>query len=223
MLCLAFILSAASCELVDKIRGVEYVPDHPPGYTGGVSMESHIREITEVHWVETYDEAMYIVEQLKAYGNEFSEVLISSYENETVDAKYCFGLNISKTRKQKIGEEWYQRKFKSVRVGYCAFLDEVSIEELEYSNYRFYKCFAIYNMLYRQYDFYEMSKNLVFECENDGVDSSIVYDDCTCRLINTETGLTVTVAGLNYYNFTNHYDELPENFHDDFLKSLVVI
>ena len=221
ILCLSFIFSAASCTILDKIRGVEYVPEHPSGYTGGLSMESHEREITEVHWVETYDEAMYIIEQLKAYGNEFSERLISSYENETVDAKYCFLLDISKTGRQKVGEEWYQRKFKSVGIGYYAFLDDISIEELEYSYYWSYRCFAIHIMLYRQYDFCEMSKNMIFECENDGVDSSIYYDDCTCLLNNAETG--VTVAGLNYYNFTNHYDELPENFHEEFLKSLVVV
>ena len=147
--------------------------------------------------------------------------LREQYENEIVDAKYCFILNISETRRQKVGEEWYQRKFKSVGIGYYAFLDAVNIEELEYSNYRSYECFAILTMLYDEYDFNEMSKNLIFECENDGVDSSIFYDDCTCRLINAETG--VLVAGLNYYNFTNHYDELPENFHEEFLKSLVVV
>ena len=46
-------------------------------------------------------------------------------------------------------------------------------------------------------------------------------DDCTCLIKNAETD--VAVSGLYYYNFTNHYDELPENFHDEFLKSLVVI
>ena len=129
-----------------------------------------------------------------------------------------FGIN----KNQNQSEEWYQRELEKVGVGYYAFIDDVSLEELEHHNYRSYRCFTLNLLLLtHRYDFNEMSKNLIFECENDGVDSSIYYDDCTCRLINAETG--VLVAGLNYYNFTNHYDELPENFHEEFLKSLVVV
>ena len=222
ILCLAFTFSATSCTLLDKIRGVEYVPEHPSGYTGGFSLEPHRREITEIHWVETYDEAMYIIEQLKSSGNEFSEVFISSYENEMIDAKYYFNLDISNTRRQKIGEEWYQRKFQRVGVGYCAFLDDISIEELEYSYYWCYRCFTIAIAPYINFDFYEMSRDLIFKCENDGIEESFLHgDDCTCLINNTETG--VTLSGLYYYQIANHYDELPENFHDEFLKSLVVV
>ena len=33
ILCLAFIFSVASCELVDKVRGIEYVSDYPADYS----------------------------------------------------------------------------------------------------------------------------------------------------------------------------------------------
>ena len=213
LLCFTLLLSMTSCGVL------ECPPD---------------RSNYEKYWVETYDEAMYIIEQLEAYGNEISDRLISSYENETVDAKYYFGvhnekstsfwdiLGINKNKKHNQGEEWYQCKYERVGLRYYAFLDDVSSEELIHSNYRSFRCFNLYMMMTTdKYSYYEMSNGLVFECENDGVDSSIDYDDCTCRLINAETG--VLVAGLNYYNFTNHYDELPENFHEEFLKSLVVV
>ena len=212
-LCFTLLLSMTSCGVL------ECPPD---------------RSNYETYRVETYDEAMYIIEQLEAHGNEIAGRIISSYENEVVDAKYFFGvynkkstsffdiLGINKNKNQNQGEEWYQRELEKVGVGYYAFIDDVSLEELEHHNYRSYRCFTLNLLLLtHRYDFNEMSNGLVFECENDGVDSSIYYDDCTCRLINAETG--VLVAGLNYYNFTNHYDELPENFHEEFLKSLVVV
>ena len=64
-LCFTLLLSITSCGVL------ECPPD---------------RSNYETYWVETYDEAMYIIEQLEAYGNEMSDRLISSYENETVDA-----------------------------------------------------------------------------------------------------------------------------------------
>ena len=75
-LCFTLLLSMTSCGVL------ECPPD---------------RSNYETYRVETYDEAMYIIEQLEAHGNEIAGRIISSYENEVVDAKYFFGVYNKKT------------------------------------------------------------------------------------------------------------------------------
>lgn len=226
LLCFALLLSATSCDIKEKIVGgiADWVRSHenyqnPEGYTGGFLMESDFYMGQEIHWVETFEEATYIIEQLEAYGNEVPNYLISSYENETVDAKYCFIVNTNKTIRQNKGEEWYQRKFKRIEaIRYYAFLENISIDELERSyifSYRSMELISKYGKNY--FDDVEI-ENLIYDCEDHNREFHM------CNIKQGYSDDTVAVVYQRYYDENeNLHEELPENFHDEFLKSLVAI
>ena len=109
LLLLSVVLSMASC----GIFGIGKQNDGKR-YTGGFSIESHFYIHREIHWLETFDEAMTAIEHLRAAGNDLPNIYIAGYENETVDAKYLIMVNDYRTPKQKEGEEWYDRKFNKV-------------------------------------------------------------------------------------------------------------
>ena len=164
LLLLTLVLSMASC----GILGIGKQNDGKR-YTGGFSIESHFYIHREIHWLETFDEAMTAIEHLRAAGNDLPNIYIAGYENETVDAKYLILVNDYRTPKQKEGEEWYDRKFNKVeKIEYYGFLDKVSIEVVDV-------------------------------------------------ISGTHFG------GIEYPGVENHKEDLPENFHEDFIKSLVYI
>ena len=115
-------------------------------YTGGLHVpdRSHYFSITEVHWVETYEEAILAIEHLQAAGNKV-RALLSTYENEYVDAKYVFRIHKDGSKKLEKGQMWYDREEiqSTVSVYYIGFLDKITIEELEYSYFDEYRSFEI--------------------------------------------------------------------------------
>jgi hypothetical protein len=140
LLLASLVLSLASCDLIFPNR-------HRKGYTGGVLAPSNEQskrfwQTHEVHWVETYEEAMLAIEHLQANGNNVS-ARISTYENEYIDAKYFFYINKQGSKGLEKGQTWYDREDiqSTVYVRYLGFLDKVTIEELEYSYYHRYRTF----------------------------------------------------------------------------------
>lgn len=225
LLCLILLLSAASCELVDKVKeffaydSINYNPDHPPGYTGGFSWPGKRYRSTEIHWVETYEEAEFIIDRLRENGTKLYRSMISSYENDVVDAKYCFLVFMDKNdEKPGKNQAWYDTKRSSVAVDYYGFLDKISIDELEYSYYERYRVIEMDAFRNDDYAFDDTQPNLVIDCDGKG---EVTYkEDCLCLIKLEENGQQVATMT---YRGIKHYEDLPENFHDEFLKSLVVI
>ena len=196
----------------------------PEGYTGGISgVPPTYYMQNKIHWLETFDEVTTVIGYLRAAGNDIPDTYISSYETDTVDAKYMIICNVEGIPKQKDGEEWYDRKYKSVNVTYYGFLDKISIEELEYSRLNLYRVI-------------ELCSREIKDKKEEPVHWRNIY--CTCEKIE-ETYLDqkkfrevcylrsrisdVDLATVNYKNIEDHNEELPENFHDDFLKTIVFI
>ena len=213
LLLLSVVLSMSSC----GILGIGKQNDGKR-YTGGFSIESHFYIHREIHWLETFDEAMTAIEHLRAAGNDLPNIYIAGYENETVDAKYLILVNDYRTPKQKEGEEWYDRKFNKVeKIEYYGFLDKVSIEELEYSYVKNYKRITFSS--YRPNDEHEQLQNISWECmiKNDSAGNPHEI----CEVVDVISG--THFGGIEYPGVENHKEDLPENFHEDFIKSLVYI
>ena len=141
LLLISVMVSFASCGIMI------YTVKLPKGYTGGIPIytnRKHYFTYHEVHWVETYEEAMLAIEHLQAAGNKV-KAFLSTYENEHVDAKYVFRINKRKSKKLEKGQMWYDREEiqSTVIVDYIGFLDKITIEELEYSYFHKYRSFAI--------------------------------------------------------------------------------
>lgn len=207
VLCLAVVLSFVSCGLI-------YQPKRPAGYTGGWAIN---HSGVDIYWVETYEEAMEAIEHLEAYDNEIKQGLISSYENEKVDAKYCFMLYTNNTKKRKKGQKWYDHKYSKVNVVYFGFLDNVTIEELEYSFFDKYKSFSV------DIDYSKVNGSKLLEISHT-CETQEFFDGerkVNCLIIDTERNCSV--AELYYMNINDHWEELPVDFHEEFIKSIVPI
>ena len=214
VLCISVVLSVASCDLLTK------KDKHPEGYTGGFCAEPHFYSNREIHWLETYDEAMEAIRHLVSAGNEIPRRPISSYENEFVDAKYCFNLNTYRTPELKEGEEWYDRKFHSITIFYIGFLDDITVEELEYSYYEIYKHIRVtpdgIEELYPH-------DSRTYECVRYDAWYKNDMDDggYTCYVVREYDN--EYVARIRYYNIEDHLAVLPESFHQEFADSVIYI
>ena len=215
MLCIAIALSFSSCNTLFNSKS------RPDGYTGGFKQEgykqaAHFYGTNEIHWLETFEEAMEAIRHLKAAGNEIPYGVISSYENESVDAKYCFILKTYNSKRLKRGQEWYDReRLGNVEIRYYGFLDKVTIEELEYSYIGAYRAIGMRSKANAKID---LSGNVpvYFSC---GSHSAFNHRWCKISCDNFENRF----ATLNYYNISPVEENMPENFYDDFLKTLALI
>ena len=103
----------------------------PEGYTGGFGIEYGSGQ--EIYWVETYEECVEAMDQLKSHGSTFYKTAIFSYEGEEFDTKYCFQFYHKKDN-VKYGDNPYDRWAEQVEVSSFAFFEDVTIEELVYSD-----------------------------------------------------------------------------------------
>ena len=97
MLCLALILSATSCAIVDNIKSFfsdnddeDEKPDRvrvdvPEGYTGGSVYANP--EYNEVYWLETLEEAKDAISRLEAHGSTVYKSAFFDYTPEGYDVK----------------------------------------------------------------------------------------------------------------------------------------
>ncbi len=117
----------------------------PEGYTGGWGIEYGSGE--EIYWVETYEEAVAAMDQLKSHGSTFYKTAIFSYEGELFDTKYCFMFQ-GKKDNVKFGDNPYDRWAENVIVQSVGFFEDVTIDELVYSDiddYLWFKCATPHN------------------------------------------------------------------------------
>ena len=115
----------------------------PEGYTGGWDITG---SSMSYYWVETYDECVAAIELLKSHGSTFASSAIFNCEDEFVDVKYCFGFSHhSKGDRIKYGENPFERYYADVWVTSVGFYEDVTIEELVYSNIEDYEAFGFYS------------------------------------------------------------------------------
>lgn len=126
-----------------------YYPDYnfyPDGYTCGFPDLLYQRgPELEFWWVETYDECLAAIELLKSHGSTFAESAIFAYEGNLVDTKYCFIFSRTHiyTEKIKFGDNPFDRKACDVRIVTYAFIENVTIDEINYSDIMDYRVFSL--------------------------------------------------------------------------------
>ena len=229
LLLISLAFSFASCDFIDDILidlGIKYevVPAKPPSFT----------DFYECHWVETLDELKVAIEHLSNANNRAFKSLIPTYENGAVDIKWLVTL----VKNQEIGwvpleegDEWYDRKeLKGFYVEFYVFFEEIgaksSANDFQYLNSgRHYKCLKFSTnkqSLVGSAIEYGMSHACI-ECGYDADDKLAFYmeEEEQCFIM---TGTSKDpIATIKYYKMENHTEELPENFHQDFIDSILIV
>ena len=117
----------------------EYQVKHyyPEGYTAGFGPH-HIYDppYPRFYWLETYDELVEAMKSLESHGSTFDKMAFSDYEGELFDVKYCITMRSSE--KVAFDENPYDRKASRVYIQSYAFFEDVTLDELLYSNVRNY-------------------------------------------------------------------------------------
>lgn len=200
------LISFGSCGIFNDRRS--------KGYTGGFMMEPHFYGGREIHWFETFEEAMEVIEHLEVAGNDLKKTIISNYENDLVDAKYCFIVDTHGAEKKKRGQAWYDRKYSNVKISYYGFLEEVSIEKLEYSYIVSYESF-------------ELTTQTDAEIDLSGEVPVYLYYSFLDALYDNSCGISCgnddNRIGTVHYNVISHLEDTSERYREEFPKSLVLI
>ena len=211
ILLISITLSLASCGLFTTSN------KRSRGYTGGLGpYEPHFYDNMEIHWMETFEEAMEAIEHLEAAGNKIPYRVLSSYENELVDAKYCIHFSTYGSKRLKRGQNWYDREqINELRIVYYGFLDKITIEELEHSYIMNYRCFKLLKG-----DTIKTDADV--EMSHEHIEARNHYGPyIACSIV--EKGTKNSFAGLNYENIEDCVAELPEDFHEEFVKTIIYI
>ena len=189
------ITTLSSCGLIDYVIGTDDGDNEgangldgnhknqslfPKGYTGGFPYADQPGNEVEFWWVETYEECLAAIELLKSHGSTFEESAIFTYDGELFDTKYCF--KISGTNKYtediEFGDNPFDRRAGDVEIKSYAFFDDVTIDEINYSDvsdycpdciiYIFDKDFREYCKENIRYEWYEHSQYFIaFDIEKD--------------------------------------------------------
>ena len=121
---------------------------YPEGYTGGLNFHSlYDGPVVEYYWVETYEELSDGIEALKENGSTFDTMsnIIPAIETDDLpfDVKYVFFISGDQCRKYGEQGDFFDRKLENVTVLTYIFFDEVTIDELVFSNVIHYDCYTI--------------------------------------------------------------------------------
>ena len=202
----------------------------PEGYTGGWMIEWH--STLAYYWVETYEECVAAIEQLKSHGSTFEKKLIFTYEGDLFDTKYCFTIDRKKADKIKYGEDPFDRYAEDVVVMSVAFYDDVSIDELIFSKIAWYECYSLEtgerfeeayaenpNVLEGEFETYTKSTDYV---KNPSLNRYMTYvegkypsgEDAFCLAIITSEGRNRDKTG---------YEPIPETGLYAIINSMVIV
>ena len=147
-------LSLVSCKKYEEhhVCGPDPWEFYPEGYTAGFpEMRRSWNEGAriEIWWVETYDECVEAIELLKSHGSKFDQYsgAISSYEGDLFDVKYCFKIFLSDSTYQtetiQYGDNPFDRKAARIYLYSYVFLDDVTIDEINYGDISDYNVYLI--------------------------------------------------------------------------------
>lgn len=113
------------------------------GYTGGFGIPYASNQ--EYWWVETYEECIAGINQLKSHGSTFVRdyEILPVYEGEFFDVKYYFTMDGDFADKHvKYGGNPFDRKVEGVKISAAIFLEDVEIDELVFSRMKNYQAFC---------------------------------------------------------------------------------
>ena len=162
-ICFLSIISFASC---DSIRSILYPNKKscvPEGYTGGVMYDDHYHEVYEIKWVETYEEMMDAVALLKSHGSTIYDTTVFNCEEDGLDFKFRFTSRRDKAPALQDGENYFDRCIEGVSITQYIFLEDVTIEELEYSMWEGYEAMCVHkSSLYDKPDDLPAVENIEF-------------------------------------------------------------
>ena len=89
ILLLSISLSLYSCSTNEETPGDQYF--YPENYTCGFpNYNVFPNSLTEIWWVETYEECLEAINLLKSHDSTFMKSAIFTYEGDLFDTKYCF-------------------------------------------------------------------------------------------------------------------------------------
>lgn len=139
LLCITLVAVFSGCDLVSY--GNHIFPD---GYTCGIHIEPGSKQ--EYWWVETYDECIEAIEMLRINGSTFADDIVLAPEEDLFDVKYCFAIVGDDRRGERIkfGENPFDRWAYDVIIYTYVFLDNVTIDELVYSDVGLYNAYKIH-------------------------------------------------------------------------------
>lgn len=217
----SMVLTLSGCEILGGLAMIAYsniAYSNEQRYTGGFSRPIAYYHVADIYWIESFDDAMSAIEHLRAAGNDIPNTYISSYENDVVDAKYLFILDKQGMSKEEKQKTWYDRKYTVlVQISYYGFLDEVTVEELEYSYVELYRHVLLHGP--RQKDYTPQNAAIVYEYKNEIDSAGVVKEYCYLITEKDEDH----IGKIEFEKMEDHNAELPENFHEDFINSLVYI
>lgn len=120
---------------------------YPEGYTAGFpSRINKSAPRVEFWWVETYEEVLEAVELLKLHGSTFEKTAIFTHDGDVFDTKYCFEISLENrfTEKIEFGDDPFDRCAGNVKIVSYAFIDDVSIGEINRSDIQKYEAYRLY-------------------------------------------------------------------------------
>ena len=145
LLCFALLLSASSCDLVERVKGLfdedktegpkepeRVVVEVPEGYTGGSKYAQP--EYHEIYWFETVAEAKDAISRLEAHGSTVYKSALLDYSSEDYDVKVMLNIDRTYVEPLKDGQNPFDRKAEKVYVDWFLFDEYISIDELVYIN-----------------------------------------------------------------------------------------
>ena len=140
-------LALSSCGLNISIP-LKY---YPKGYTagfGGLNKAPY----PEYYWVETYDELIQAIDQLKAHDSTILETVIFNYEGDLFDTKYCIQISTwgGLADEVKFGDNPFDRWARDVAITPYAFFEDVTIDELVYSYVSDYDVIKLENIQFSE-------------------------------------------------------------------------
>lgn len=115
--------------------------DYPEGYTAGFGSTIYNPPYPRFYWLETYDELVEAMKSLESHGSTFCEMAFTNYEGELFDIKYC--ISMDGRGYVKFGDYPFDRYATNISIISYAFFDDVTIDELVYSNISYYDTMAI--------------------------------------------------------------------------------
>ena len=130
------------------IVGCDFLPNDPngifpEGYTGGIGIQPG--SPSEHWWVETYEEYIDAIELLKSHGSTFAEDIAFACDEDLFDVKYGFTIcgNGRQGERIKFGDNPFDRWAYDIKTFAMVFFDDLTIDELVYSNVKFYEGYQI--------------------------------------------------------------------------------
>ena len=151
---LAFSLSFCLLSCNDKKSDINDIVDgnhpkwnfYPEGYTGGfpgVLTQPGLE--LEIWWLETYEECLAAIKQLRSHGSTFCESSIIASDGVFFDTKYSIEICWEReTEKIKYGDNPFDRHATSVRIYSYVFYEDVTVDEISYGDIKDYHVYSLY-------------------------------------------------------------------------------